>query len=76
MNIAVGQGHPAEIMDMTFGLQLLAPRYLVQRRGQLEPRFHAVPAAIDEEVARIKLETLAIAIDQRSEEQREYDDFY
>ena len=76
VNIAVGQGHPAEIMDMTFGLQLLAPRYLVQRRGQLEPRFHAVPAAIDEEVARIKLETLAIAIDQRSEEQREYDDFY
>jgi len=76
VNIAVGQGHPAEIMDMTFGLQLLAPRYLVQRRGQLEPRFHTVPAAIDEEVARIKLETLAIAIDQRSEEQREYDDFY
>ena len=70
VNIAVGQGHPAEIMDMTFGLQLLAPRYLVQERGQLEPRFHAVPAAIDEEVARIKLETLSIAIDRRSDEQR------
>ena len=76
VNIAVGQGHPAEIMDMTFGLQLLAPRYLVRERGQLEPRFHAVPAAIDEEVARIKLETLSIAIDRRSDEQMEYDDYY
>jgi adenosylhomocysteinase len=76
VNIAVGQGHPAEIMDMTFGLQLLAPRYLVRERGRLEPRFHAVPPAIDEEVARIKLETLSIAIDRRSDEQKEYDDYY
>jgi adenosylhomocysteinase len=76
VNIAVGQGHPAEIMDMTFGLQLLAPRYLVQQRGRLEPRFHTVPAALDEEVARLKLETLGVVIDQRSDEQREYDDYY
>jgi adenosylhomocysteinase len=76
VNIAVGQGHPAEIMDMTFGLQLLAPRYLVQERGRLEPRFHVVPPAIDEEVARLKLETLSIAIDRRSDEQMEYDDYY
>jgi adenosylhomocysteinase len=76
VNIAVGQGHPAEIMDMTFGLQLLAPRYLVQQKGRLEPRFHAVPVAMDEEVARLKLETLGVVIDQRSAEQREYDDYY
>jgi adenosylhomocysteinase len=76
VNIAVGQGHPAEIMDMTFGLQLLAPRYLVQQRGRLEPRFHTVPAALDDEVARLKLETLGVVIDQRSDEQREYDDYY
>lgn len=76
VNIAVGQGHPAEIMDMTFGLQLLAPRYLVQQRGRIEPRFHAVPPELDEEVARIKLETLSIPIDQRSEEQRQYEDYY
>jgi adenosylhomocysteinase len=76
VNIAVGQGHPAEIMDMTFGLQLLAPRYLVRHRGRLEPRFHTVPAALDEEVARLKLETLGVVIDQRSDEQREYDDYY
>jgi adenosylhomocysteinase len=76
VNIAVGQGHPAEIMDMTFALQLLAPRYLVERRGRLEPRFHAVPAEIDEHVARMKLETLGIAIDTPTPEQRAYEDYY
>jgi adenosylhomocysteinase len=76
VNIAVGQGHPAEIMDMTFALQLLAPRYLLANRGQLEPRFHAVPPEMDAEVARLKLETLGIAIDERTGEQQEYDDFY
>ncbi len=76
VNIAVGQGHPAEIMDMTFALQLLAPRYLLERRGQLEPRFYAVPAEMDTQVARMKLETLGIAIDQRTDEQRAYDDYY
>lgn len=76
VNIAVGQGHPAEIMDMTFALQLLAPRLLVERRGQLEPRFHAVPPDMDAEVARLKLETLGIAIDARSDAQVVYDDFY
>jgi adenosylhomocysteinase len=76
VNIAVGQGHPAEIMDMTFALQLLAPRYLLEQRGRLEPRFHAVPAEMDVAVARMKLDTLEIAIDERTAAQREYDDFY
>jgi len=76
VNIAVGQGHPAEIMDMTFALQLLAPKYLLDRRGTLEPTFHAVPAELDQRVARMKLETLGIGIDQRSAEQQEYDDYY
>jgi adenosylhomocysteinase len=76
VNIAVGQGHPAEIMDMTFALQLLAPRYLVQRRGQLEARFHPVPPEMDEEVARLKLETLGIRIDEQTAEQWAYRDSY
>lgn len=76
VNIAVGQGHPAEIMDMTFALQLLVPRYLLAHRGGLEARFHTVPTAIDDEVARLKLDTLGIAIDARSEAQRAYDDAY
>jgi adenosylhomocysteinase len=76
VNIAVGQGHPAEIMDMTFALQALMPKYLLDRRGQLEPKFYTVPPEIDEQVARMKLETMAIAIDERSAEQKQYDDYY
>jgi adenosylhomocysteinase len=76
VNIAVGQGHPAEIMDMTFALQLFAARYLVKMRGQLEPRFHAVPREMDDAVARLKLDTLGIAIDERTDAQVAYDDFY
>ena len=76
VNIAVGQGHPAEIMDMTFALQSLMPKYLLDHRSTLEPRFYAVPEALDEHVARMKLDTLGIQIDARSDEQRQYDDFY
>jgi adenosylhomocysteinase len=76
VNIAVGQGHPAEIMDMTFALQALAPKYLLEHRGRLEPRFHTMPEALDREVARMKLETLGIRIDERSQEQVQYDDYY
>ncbi len=76
VNIAVGQGHPAEIMDMTFALQLQAPRYLVEQRGRLEPRFYTVPPEMDAAVARLKLDTLGIGIDERTDEQRAYDDYY
>ena len=76
VNIAVGQGHPAEIMDMTFGLQSLAPHYLLAHRASLEPRFYTVPETLDEQVARMKLETMGIQIDARSDEQRQYDEYY
>jgi len=76
VNIAVGQGHPAEIMDMTFALQALAPKYLLDNRATLEPGFYKVPEALDEHVARMKLGTLGIRIDERSEEQQRYDDYY
>jgi adenosylhomocysteinase len=45
-------------------------------RGQLEPRFHAVPREMDDAVARLKLDTLGIAIDERTDAQVAYDDFY
>ena len=76
VNIAIGQGHPAEIMDMTFALQSLAPKYLLDHRGTLEPTFYVVPAELDEQVARMKLDTLGIDIDERSDEQKQYDDYY
>ena len=76
VNIAVGQGHPAEIMDMTFALQSLAPKYLLEHRTTLEPRFYTVPHDLDTQVARMKLDTLGIQIDARSDEQQQYDDYY
>ena len=70
VNIAVGQGHPAEIMDMTFALQSLAPTLPASSSaGTLEPRFYTVPDALDEQVAGMKLDTLGIQIDARSDEQ-------
>ena len=59
VNIAVGQGHPAEIMDMTFGLQSLAPSYLVESRVARAAILHRA-RRLDEQVARMKLDTMGI----------------
>jgi len=61
---------------MTFAMQSLAPRYLLDNRGTLEARFYTVPATLDEQVARMTLDTLGVRIDTRSDEQRRHDDFY
>lgn len=72
VNLAAGDGHPAEIMDMSFGIQALCARYIADHRGELEKRLYAVPAEIDREVARRKLEALGITIDQLTKEQETY----
>ena len=72
VNIAAGDGHPAEIMDMSFAIQALSAKYLADHRGQLKPGVVPVPAEIDDAVARKKLATLGITIDTLTEEQREY----
>jgi len=76
VNIAIGQGHPAEIMDMTFALQSLAPKYLLENRTKLKPQFYPMPDNIDQQVAKIKLQSLNIKIDQLTSEQLEYRDAY
>jgi adenosylhomocysteinase len=72
VNIACGDGHPAEIMDMSFALQALAARYVVEQSGALAADCHAVPAAIDEEVARLKLAAAGVSIDALTADQRDY----
>jgi adenosylhomocysteinase len=72
VNLAAGQGHPAEIMDMSFANQALAAEHLVREAGALAPRVHAVPEGIDREVARLKLASLGVAIDELTDEQRDY----
>jgi len=72
VNISCADGHPAEIMDMSFALQALAARYVVENAGKLAADCHPVPAAIDEQVARLKLEAAGVSIDSLTSDQREY----
>ena len=72
VNLAAGNGHPAEIMDMSFGIQAKSLEYLAKNAGRLEKRVYAVPAEIDREVASIKLSSMRVSIDSLSERQKAY----
>ena len=72
VNLAAGNGHPAEIMDMSFGIQALSLEYLAKHGKDLECRVYAVPAEIDQAVAQIKLSSASISIDRLTEAQKEY----
>ena len=72
VNLAAGQGHPASVMDMSFAGQALCVEYLVKRAGSLPVGVLPVPDRIDEEVARLKLESLGVQIDELREDQRVY----
>ena len=69
VNIAGGDGHPVEIMDLSFTVQALAIHYLARHHRELPPGVHPLPPEIDREIAAIKLETLGISIDALTEEQ-------
>jgi len=71
VNLASAEGHPSEVMDMSFANQALSVEYLA-RRERLEPKVHSVPREIDELVAKLKLETMGVEIDKLTEEQRKY----
>lgn len=72
VNLAAAEGHPAAVMDMSFANQALAIEYLVKEGSSLSPQVYPVPKAIDEEVARLKLASMGIAIDTLTEEQERY----
>ncbi len=72
VNLACAEGHPASVMDMSFANQALAAEYLFKHAAELENMVYDVPAAIDESVARVKLETLNLEIDTLTEEQISY----
>ncbi|MCQ2559283.1 MAG: adenosylhomocysteinase [Clostridia bacterium] len=72
VNLAAGDGHPAEIMDLSFALQALSAWSLVERRGSLTNRVYDVSREIDERVARIKLASLGLEIDRLSSAQEAY----
>ena len=72
VNLAAGEGHPAAVMDMSFATQALAAEHLVRDAGALEPRVLAVPKEIDDEIARLKLDSLGVEIDALTAEQQRY----
>lgn len=72
MNLGAGQGHPVEIMDMSFSIQALSLEHLLLHHGEMEPVVHDVPEEIDERVARMKLSTMGIGIDELTDGQRKY----
>lgn len=72
VNLAAGNGHPAEIMDMSFAVQALTLEWLVQNRDKLEKKVYEVPEKIDHEIARTKLKALGLQIDTLTPEQRAY----
>jgi adenosylhomocysteinase len=72
VNISAAEGHPALVMDMSFANQALAAEYAVQHAASLEKIVYPVPREIDEEIARLKLETMGVAIDRLTEEQARY----
>jgi adenosylhomocysteinase len=72
LNIAAGQGHPVEIMDMSFAIQAGSAGYLVGHARKLKPRVYPVPADLDLKVARLKLRSLGLRIDRLTQEQRTY----
>ena len=72
VNLAAGDGHPAEIMDMSFAVQALSAEYLAQNRGKLQPGVIPVPRELDEAVARRKLSAMGVEIDALSQAQEAY----
>ena len=72
VNLASGDGHPAEIMDMSFALQALCARYIMYNEGKLSNKVYEVPEDIDKRVATMKLSAMGIRIDALTDEQVKY----
>ncbi|SDW87253.1 adenosylhomocysteinase [Paenibacillus sp. CF384] len=72
VNLAAGDGHPAEIMDMTFALQAMSLKYVNDNYNSIGKKVVNVPYALDEQVARYKLEAIGTGIDKLSDEQKAY----
>jgi adenosylhomocysteinase len=72
VNLAAAEGHPAAVMDVIFACQALAAEALVQADGGFSPGVHTLPEAIDAEVARLKLDSMGVELDELTDEQRAY----
>jgi adenosylhomocysteinase len=72
VNLSAAEGHPAAVMDLSFASQALAAEWLATRRGRLSNGVHTMPADLDGGIAKLKLETMGVVIDEPTESQRDY----
>jgi adenosylhomocysteinase len=72
VNLGAAEGHPADVMDMSFSNQAMAAEYLVENEGTLEPRIYTLPKEIDDQVAAIKLEHIGGGLETLTDEQVAY----
>jgi len=72
VNLAAAEGHPSEVMDMSFSNQALVAEWLLNNAENLEKKVYPVPEEIDRRVAKLKLETMGIKIDELTDEQKRY----
>ena len=72
INLAAAEGHPSSVMDMSFADQALSASYIAREAGNLTPQVYPVPREMDEEVGKLKLEAMGIAIDTLTAEQERY----
>jgi adenosylhomocysteinase len=72
VNLAAAEGHPASVMDMSFANQALSAEFLVKEQGKLGAGVHVLPAEVDQEIARLKLKSLGVKIDDLTPEMMEY----
>ena len=72
VNLAAAEGHPSEVMDLSFSNQALSVKYLIENKDKLEPKVYNVPQEIDETVAMLKLRGMGIELESMTKEQIEY----
>ena len=72
INLTAAEGHPAEVMDMSFVNQALAAEFFVKNRGKLSPKIYTISHEMDEEIARLKLASMGILFDKLTKEQEHY----
>jgi adenosylhomocysteinase len=72
VNLSCAEGHPANVMDMSFANQALSAEYMMKNAASLEPGVYSVPAEIDAGIAKLKLETMGVKLDTLTPEQEKY----
>ena len=72
INLAAAEGHPSAVMDMSFANQALSVEYINQLSDKLENKVYSVPREIDDQVGRLKLESMGTKIDTLTDEQNQY----